>query len=61
MTSVYRILITACLVIATANASADEVVVIVNIDNQQNLSIQDIKNIYSDNVIEWGNGLIPDR
>jgi ABC-type phosphate transport system substrate-binding protein len=42
-------------VIPTANA-AGPIVVIVNSANQQTLSKQDIKNIYSDMVTRWENG-----
>ncbi len=37
-------------------AAGESVVVIVNKDNQQSLSQQDIKNIYGDIVIQWENG-----
>lgn len=36
--------------------AGESVVVIVNKDNQQSLSQQDIKNIYGDIVIQWQNG-----
>lgn len=35
--------------------AADKVVVIVNSSNTQSLTIADVKNIYSDTVVNWGN------
>lgn len=36
--------------------SAEQVVVIVNADNAQSLSEADVRNIYEENVITWGDG-----
>lgn len=52
------LLLIASLSLLSAHAvmAEESVVVIVNKDNQQTLTEQDIKNIYSDIVIEWDNG-----
>lgn len=54
----YVLLLIAALSLLSANtvAAEESVVVIVNQQNQQALSQQDIKNIYSDIVVEWDNG-----
>jgi len=44
------------LLIATPVLAADVVVVIVNSANTQELSQEDIKNIYSDNITAWQSG-----
>lgn len=44
------------ILLATASVSAENMVVIVNSSNLQNLTKDDIKNIYSDRIITWKNG-----
>lgn len=44
------------LVLTFPAMAAEQVVIIVNSSNTQKLSKQDIKNIYSDKIIKWGNG-----
>jgi len=43
-------------IIFFSNVYAEEIVVIVNVQNNQHLNIQDIKNIYSDRIVKWENG-----
>ncbi len=42
--------------IACQTVAGEKVVVIVNEANQQSISQTDVKNIYSDQIITWGNG-----
>jgi len=42
--------------ISSTVAAADEIVIIVNSANKQKISLEDVKNIYSDNINNWKNG-----
>ena len=52
----FKLLLIVVMFSVSMPALAEKVAVIVNAENQQNLTAADIKNIYLDNIITWANG-----
>jgi len=55
MKNIIVILITVTIISSTATA-ADEIAIIIHRDNTQTISLEDVKNIYSDNINNWESG-----